>query len=75
MSDGFKEALSADDVCPWCLGELDTGWECNKCGKDARRFVEAVAPCSHPIRKSKCIGTPNAQNLWKCGICGKEWLR
>lgn len=37
--------------------------------------AEAVAPCLHPIRESKCVGTPDAQNLWRCGVCGKEWLR
>lgn len=24
------------DQCPECGGSLDTGWECNKCGFDAR---------------------------------------
>lgn len=37
--------------------------------------AEAVAPCLHPIRESKCIGTPDAQNLWQCGVCGRKWLR
>lgn len=27
--------LVADDKCPKCGGELDTGWECNDCGFDA----------------------------------------
>lgn len=31
----FMLALAEDDVCPRCLGELDTGWECDKCGYDA----------------------------------------
>lgn len=35
----------------------------------------AVAPCLHPISQSKCIGTPDAQNLWRCEECGREWLR
>lgn len=26
----------ANDICPECRGELDTGWECNKCGFDAK---------------------------------------
>lgn len=37
--------------------------------------AEPVAPCLHHIRESKCIGTPDAQNLWQCGVCGKKWLR
>lgn len=31
----LDSALVSDDVCPKCLGELDTGWECNDCGHDA----------------------------------------
>lgn len=30
-----RELLIAEDVCPECGGELDTGWECNECGFDA----------------------------------------
>lgn len=30
-----REARIADDRCPECGGELDTGWECNDCGFDA----------------------------------------
>jgi hypothetical protein len=37
----FREALAKDDVCPQCLGELDTGWECNDCGYDA---IDHVRP-------------------------------
>lgn len=33
--------LVAKDICPRCLGELDTGWECNKCGFDAAHLVRA----------------------------------
>ena len=36
---------------------------------------KAVAPCGHEISQSKCVGTPDAQNLWRCSECGKEWLR
>lgn len=25
-----------NDTCPECGWELDTGWECNECGYDAR---------------------------------------
>lgn len=31
-----RDELSVrDDKCPRCGGELDTGWECNRCGFDA----------------------------------------
>lgn len=29
------EELVKQSICPRCLGELDTGWECNSCGHDA----------------------------------------
>ena len=38
MADKAKELdheLAKEDTCPRCLGELDTGWECNDCGYDA----------------------------------------
>lgn len=28
------------DICPQCLGELDTGYECNDCGFDCRPELE-----------------------------------
>lgn len=31
----FRRALIAEDTCPECLGELDTGGECNSCDYDA----------------------------------------
>lgn len=31
-----REAEIDQDKCPECGGELDTGWECNDCGFDAR---------------------------------------
>ena len=37
------QELVARDVCPRCLGALDTGWECNKCGFDAAHLVKAEA--------------------------------
>jgi hypothetical protein len=27
------------DLCAKCDGELDTGWECNKCGWDGQPFA------------------------------------
>lgn len=29
----------AFDYCPSCGGDLDTGWECNKCGRDWRPWA------------------------------------
>jgi hypothetical protein len=33
--------LISEDRCPMCLGNLDTGWECNECGYDAQPWVKA----------------------------------
>ena len=32
--------LAKENTCPICLGELDTGWECNDCGYDAIGEIE-----------------------------------
>ena len=29
-----REFLISEGKCPECGGELDTGWECNDCGRD-----------------------------------------
>jgi len=35
LSDAAIQTLMLEDRCPMCLGELDTGWECNQCNYDA----------------------------------------
>ena len=35
----FEQKCADVDMCPKCGGELDTGWECNKCGFDAMPLV------------------------------------
>lgn len=32
----LRRALAREDICPQCGGALDTGFECNDCGYDAR---------------------------------------
>lgn len=34
--------IKTRDQCPECGGELDTGWECNRCGFDAKNEVDLV---------------------------------
>lgn len=36
----FRIALAQMDVCLECLGELDTGYECNECNYDASEEVQ-----------------------------------
>lgn len=38
------EAMVKRNICPMCGGSLDTGWECNDCGHDARSAVDTLAP-------------------------------
>lgn len=33
--------LVSADRCAKCLGELDTGWECNECGYDWKPWIDA----------------------------------
>ncbi len=34
-----RELVNQYEACPECGGELDTGFECNKCGYDAAKLV------------------------------------
>ena len=34
--------LIREDICPECLGQLDTGYECNSCNFDAIPVVQIV---------------------------------
>ena len=40
FSDSTIRELMLEDRCPLCLGELDTGWECNSCGYDAMPLAD-----------------------------------
>ena len=44
MSEPLDRELTKEDTCPRCLGELDTGWECNDCGYDAMPHVPLEEP-------------------------------
>lgn len=35
-SPALRAHAAKNDTCPECAGALDTGWECNDCGYDAR---------------------------------------
>ena len=37
-----RELLIAEDRCPECGGELDTGWECNTCSFDAEPEAQEI---------------------------------
>lgn len=48
-------ALINEDRCPNCLGELDTGWECNSCGYDATPWMaasKAINDAAHDRREA-----------------------
>jgi hypothetical protein len=40
----LSRALAEEGWCPRCLGELDTGYECNDCGYDAYGLVLGCEP-------------------------------
>jgi hypothetical protein len=40
----LRRSLARRDVCPECGGALDTGWECNDCGYDAKTEATTAAP-------------------------------
>lgn len=42
MNADLSHALIEDDVCPWCLGKLNSEWLCTKCGRDSWNYVEGI---------------------------------
>jgi tRNA(Ile2) C34 agmatinyltransferase TiaS len=38
----YQLMLVLHDKCPRCRGELDTGWECNRCGYDAKWLADIL---------------------------------
>ena len=40
LSDHTVSILVSEDRCPMCLGNLDTGWECNDCRYDAEPWIK-----------------------------------
>lgn len=39
----YRLDLVAEDICPRCRGQIDTGWECIECGYDAKWIAEREA--------------------------------
>jgi hypothetical protein len=39
LSDHLVSILITEYRCPMCLGNLDTGYECNDCGYDAMPWI------------------------------------
>lgn len=50
----IRTAVALEDGCPECGGELDTGWECNDCGYDARPLVKAARPQEFEKKPTAC---------------------
>jgi len=60
------------DECPKCGGELDTGWECNDCGFDAKPILDewhrkrestTVPPADKPS-EATMVDKPNDGETW-----------
>lgn len=41
LSRQLVSTIVSADRCASCLGELDTGWQCNDCGSDWRPWILA----------------------------------
>lgn len=39
IKEQFAKAMVDEMWCPRCLGELDTGWECNNCDFDGLKLA------------------------------------
>jgi len=66
----FRRAVAAKkDMCPECGGDLDTGWECGKCGYDA--MAEAQAVTNFDIFQMMCFedDSPPAIDKRGTGCC------
>ena len=48
---GERKRVANNDECPECGGELDTGWEWNKGGEDARHRAETEREKAREKRK------------------------
>jgi tRNA(Ile2) C34 agmatinyltransferase TiaS len=49
----YKDMLKlVDDICPACGNDLDTGYECNGCGKDYIEISEEIEKLRLAISKS-----------------------
>jgi hypothetical protein len=61
--------IPVEDVCPKCLGDLDTGWECNDCGYDAapQKKESAYSSMLQPIKISTNLGRKELFELGKRG--------
>lgn len=54
-----RKTLAEADICPECGGELDTGWECTRCGYDAITEATGTTPEGLAITD---IGRPTTGN-------------
>lgn len=53
----LRRSLARRDICPECGGALDTGWECNECGYDAK--YEAHSKPGDPVGSAYLIALGN----------------
>ena len=51
--------LVAQDKCPRCRGELDTGWECTACGYDAMPIAHGASHHDGQIKQDNTGDGPN----------------
>lgn len=58
-----RRSLARRDICPECRGALDTGWECNDCGYDARAEATTIGAASPPAANENPKGVTLAARI------------
>jgi hypothetical protein len=67
-------AIVDDDLCPRCLGELDTGWECNECGFNAYGIYTAILPELSAKEKAAMEAMPSVEECMPHWKAGEIWV-
>ena len=74
MRNRYVDLCVIDDTCPNGCGDLDTGWECLKCGFDGLPIMEGAVM----LEKSKFSTFSLALGAFLWGLKGqattKQWL-
>ncbi len=63
--------------CPACGGEIDTGYECNKCGRDWYEWHETRSSMQQKMQQLKIALTPRLwppeyREAWNNNLCDMD---
>lgn len=65
------EKRVARNQCPECCGDLDTGYECTRCGHDALTIAMCGAPRKHDFAGPGSFTREFDDGLGAERVCGK----